>query len=108
MIFIDISFLFSRLETGILVLKKVRPSWIAEYSCTLEQLSWLSETSTSDKCIICALCNHLTVSVQNDTKRKSFNGVSVLLMNKILRININSIEYEKLVMRNNVLGMGCN
>ena len=28
-------------------------------------------------------------------------------MNQILRININSIEYEKLVMRNNVLSMGC-
>ena len=105
MIFIDISFVFSRLETCMLVLK-VPPSWIAEYSCTLEQLSWLSDTSTSDKCIICVLCNHLTVSAsKNDTKRKSFNGVTVFLMNQILRININSIEYEKLVIV--FLSMGC-
>ena len=58
MIFIEISFFF--LQAG-----NKHTSVESLHSCTLEQLSWVSETSTSDKCIICALCNHLTVFVQN-------------------------------------------
>ena len=42
----------------ILVLQESAVVLVAEYFCTLEQLSWLLEASTSDKYIICDPCDH--------------------------------------------------